>query len=58
MSVGATRGRLIRQLVTESLLLSAAGGTLALPVAWAARRLLPFGQVSPFDWRVFAFAGG
>ena len=58
MSVGATRGRLIRQLLTESLLLSAAGGMLALPVAWAARRLLPFGQASPFDWRVFAFAGG
>ena len=57
MSVGATRGRLVRQLVTESLLLSAAGGTIALPVAWAARRLLPFGQASPFDWRVFAFAG-
>ncbi len=57
MSVGATRGRLIRQLVTESLFLSAAGGMLALPVAWAARSLLPFGQTSPFDWRVFAFAG-
>ena len=48
MSVGATRGRLIRQLVTESLLVSAAGGMLALPVAWAARRLLPFGQTNPF----------
>ena len=48
MSVGATRGLLIRQLVTESLLLSAAGGMLALPVAWAARRLLPFGQTNPF----------
>ena len=58
MSVGATRGRLVRQLLTESLLLSAAGGTLALPVAWAARRLLPFGQAGSFDWRVFAFAGG
>ena len=57
MSVGATRGRLVRQLLTESLLLSAAGGTLALPVAWAARRLLPFGQAGLFDWRVFAFAG-
>ena len=58
MSVGATRARLIRQLVTESLLVSAAGGMLALPVAWAARRLLPFGHTNPFDWRVFAFAGG
>ena len=57
MSVGATRGRLIRQLMTESLFLSTAGGMLALPLAWAARRLLPFGQSSPFDWRVFAFAG-
>ena len=44
------------QLVTESLLLSATGGALALPVAWAARGLLPFGQTSPLDWRVFAFA--
>ena len=58
MSLGATRGRLIRQLVTESLFLSSAGGMLALTLAWAARRLLPFGQANPFDWRVFAFAGG
>ena len=58
MSVGATRGRMVRQLVTESLLLSATGGLLAVPVAYAARRLLPFGQTHPFDWRVFAFAGG
>ena len=58
MSVGATRGRMVRQLVTESLLLAATGGMLAVPVAYAARRLLPFGQSNPFDWRVFAFAGG
>ena len=28
------------------------------PWPWAARRLLPFGQTNPCDWRVFAFAGG
>ena len=44
--------------MTESLLLSATGGMLAVPVTYAARRLLPFGQSNPFDWRVFAFAGG
>lgn len=57
LSVGATRGRLVRQLVTESLLLSGLGGALAVPVAYSARQLLPFGQTTPFDWRVFGFVG-
>lgn len=57
LSVGATRARLVRQLVTESLLLSCLGGALAVPVAYAARQLLPFGQTTPFDWRVFGFVG-
>ena len=55
LSVGATRGRLVRQLVTESVLLSVVGGALAIPVAYAARQLLPFGQTTPFDWRVIGF---
>jgi predicted permease len=58
LSMGATRSRLIRQLLTESLLLSGIGGLLGLVVGYWARQLLPFGQTVPIDWRVFAFVAG
>jgi len=58
ISMGATRGRLVRQLLTESLLLSSAGGVLGILVGYWSRPLLPFGQTVPIDWRVFAFVAG
>ncbi len=39
--LGASRGRLVRQLVTESTVLALAGGALGLGVAWVLQRLLP-----------------
>ncbi|HZU25813.1 MAG TPA: ABC transporter permease [Bryobacteraceae bacterium] len=40
MSIGASRGRLLRQLLTESALLGVAGVVLGIAVAYAAGRLL------------------
>jgi putative ABC transport system permease protein len=65
-ALGAGRGRLIRQLLTESTVLAAAGGALGLLVAWWGSRLLgalvPPGvraiQESRLDGVVVAFTAG
>ncbi len=69
-AIGARRWQLIRQLLSESVVISLAGGALGLLLAvWATRavaRLVPEDFASsvydleniPLDWRVFAFTLG
>jgi len=66
-SMGATRGRLIRQMLTESILLAVAGGAsgavLGMWVCNALEQLRPLGDFPlrfgfTFDWRVFGYVAG
>jgi predicted permease len=57
LSLGATRRRLIRQLLTESLILSVMGAAVGLVLAVWGQPLLPgsLGRPVPMDWRLLAF---
>ena len=60
LSLGATRARLVRQLLTESLVLAFVGGGLGILVGYWGKQLLPApaNQAAMLDWRVLAFVLG
>ncbi|HEX6163059.1 MAG TPA: ABC transporter permease, partial [Vicinamibacterales bacterium] len=58
LSMGASRRRLVRQLLTESLLLSGTGGALGIVLGYWSKKLLPFGQNTTIDAQVLAFVAG
>jgi predicted permease len=67
LSTGASRGRLVRQFLTESLALSLAGASVGLLLAWGGSRALStflagmrkgMDFQSVMDWRILAFTVG
>jgi putative ABC transport system permease protein len=69
-AIGGSRGRIVRQLLTESVVLSLAGGAFGLLLGWAGIRALlsintaglprvgENGSLVGFDWTVVAFTVG
>ena len=63
LAIGAGRGRVVRQLLTESIVLAGAGGVLAMAMAWwgstALVRMISTGPAPVLDvrldWSIFAF---
>jgi predicted permease len=67
LALGAGRGRVLRQLLTESLLLAGIGGAGGLLIGYLGRNLIPRLMANAWDqsqlnvsmdWGVFAFASG
>jgi predicted permease len=64
LALGARRSRILRQVLTESLLLSCIGGSAGFVLAFAGRQVLPRLMSNPwdashmtlhFDWQIFFF---